>query len=1268
MASDQLQDLIDGMTQDERRIKALEPGYIKIDDRKIEDLLKFMVDLSGQINFYNEKDQPDGDWQDFFKSDINVLVLLITRYDLTAHLAQFEKLETKIQTSAGDDEALAGLTELFNYLADLSETLLGYNDRLVNGTVYNKVAFELSEILNTFHPDLQLLAEYNRQAGEVFGEAYNSRFPEQELIDEEYDAAEIFDKYGELKQRILPALPIIKETFNHLRTKYNNFLAVTSFYFKDHDISRQEYHPHLALCITFLHLFQYLQDQVNNLPAEHLNFYYKRILGLRPKAAVADSAYIVFDPASVNRVTLRQGEELLAEHEGKMSYYAINEDVMVTKARIADLKTVFLDEHTQVNSPDLDVKDINETEVYKASHTVVQPADFQKSQSILKGWPILGESQFELSDEDRTMEDTDIGLLLASPVLYLTEGQRTVNIKVFFDTSSYIQLLQYFRNFASVTGKLLQTVSYELLSDAFVISFTSLNGWEEVKRYTVTMNMADNNLEIEFQLSPVDVAIGVYNPELHGENYKTDWPVVKLLLNNYSTHNPFSFFRKLIIERVTINCDVNGSRAVKLQNNVGNLSADNPFHPFGPQPTLGSYLDIKNTNIFNRFTKDFCVRLEWIDLPRNVGGWEDYYKEYNAGITNESFKIKLSALSQGKFKPPLAKRQEFNLFDMERGEFGSDTLAESSEITHVDIKKLEMPNRPLLDKEALAVDQNFTEGAVRLEFSSPKEAFGSRIYPQLLSDTVIHNSRRFVTKRPVPNPPVVPVVRSITIDYTLEHSEVLLKTFNNEDSALKVIHQHPFGYDDVYPESDKQPYHFIPDFEYHNNLYIGIENLDPEQDLTLLFQLKEQNFTDTAKDPAPIVWSYLYNNSWVNFEKGEVLYDTTNNFINTGVVKIRLPEDVRKGNTRLASDLYWLRAASSGQSNVMSKLVAIYPHVVTASRVISDGQELNEFKLPPYTIRSFRNKLPGLNGIYQLLPSYGGKQAENSEQFYVRVSERLRHRNRMVTARDIEQAILDAFPEVLMAKCIAVDTFQNAIYTPGSKNLRIIVVPKESQTSYLINDQPKVNLAVLYQIKNFIRSSVSPFVGVEIENPVYEKVKIVGKIKFRHNKSSDDGFYKQRLYEDIRKYLCPWLYESHSSFKIGSQVYVTEVLNFIKKLPYVDYITGFSMLHFYNFRNEETGEMLSGVNDFGRNNQNSVRGSVPEAVIIPSEDHMFTVMDEAEYAEPVKTGIGNLLIAEELLVFDEKLAKDEEPEMTTDNSYTDENEYLNLFISHEKNN
>jgi hypothetical protein len=1262
MANDQLLDLIDGITQEERRIKALDPGYVKIDDRKISDFLKFLSDFAGQVNFYNEKDTIEGDWRDFFTSDKNILILLITEFDLTSQLIQFEKLETQIHLASNDKEALEALRSLFAFLHNIIKVFNSTCKKLEYGNNFDKISVELGGIIKGLSKEISEIIAYNKQAELKFGEPFAFLHPE-ELIDLSIAVPEIFAEASEIKLRIIPALGIIRETFSSLRSKYHNFLAVAAFYYKDYDILNNEYPPHISLCITFLKLFNHLLDQINKLSAEHLDFYFKRVLQLQLKQAKPDSVHIVFDPTTHDRVLLEKGELLQAEVDSNLLFYAINEDMAVTKARIQELRTLILDEHTQVISPNHDYHDVKEIELYKASHKNIQASRFFTQQSGLKSWSVLGESQFELSDEDRTMEDTEIGIILSSPVLYQIEGQRSISLIIYFEQTSFSQLLQYFKNYANVTGKLLQTVSYELLSDAFIISFTSTTSWEEVKWYTVKLNLSERNFEIKFELSPVDKGIDIYSAQVHGENYESEWPIIKLILNNYSTHNPFSFFRKLLIERVTISANVNGSRAIKLQNNIGNLSSDNPFHPFGPQPVIGSYLDIKNTNIFNRYTKDFRIKMEWIDLPRVSGGWEKYLKEYHANFTNDSFKIKLSGLSQGKFKPPLPKRQEFNLFSVDKGDFGSEMLSELTEIRDIDLKRLELPNRPLLNKEDIIQDANFTEGAIRLEFSSPEEAFGSRLYPQIFPETVLHNSKRFSKKRPIPNPPNVPVVRSITVDYTLEHSEVLIKTAKNEDSALKIIHQYPFGYENIYPESDKQPYNFIPDFEFENNLYIGIEDLYPNQELSLLFQFQEANFSDYAKEPEPIIWSYLYENQWIILDKGEVLYDNTNNFINTGIVKIKMPEDVQNGNTRILPNLYWLRASSGGKWNVRSKMIGVYPHALTASRVIDSTTRVSEIKLPPNSIKAFKNKITGINGVNQLFPSFGGMPAETTDQYYLRISERLRHKSRMVTNRDIEESILEEFPQLLMAKSISPELSFDNNNNQGSRKIRVIIVPKEDNEVFFTDNQPRVTLANLYKIKNFVKSGISSFVDIEIENPVYEKIKLIGKVKFSGKQSGEVGYYMQKLNDDIRRYLCPWLYESSSSFKIGSQIYISDLMNYIKKQTYIEYLTGFSVLHFFNWQNEITGETLSGMNDLGKNKMNFIRGSIPEAVLIPSDEHMFTVMEEAEYSDPLEIGIGSLKISQELIVYDNILsANSKESEDSVPN--LDENEYINLFISH----
>ncbi|MGH2643248.1 MAG: hypothetical protein ACRDE2_04820, partial [Chitinophagaceae bacterium] len=73
MTSKILSLLKDGINQAERFIPSLSPDYVKMDGRDIPDLLTFISELSYQLNYYNFKNQIDGDWGDLLAADPNIL-------------------------------------------------------------------------------------------------------------------------------------------------------------------------------------------------------------------------------------------------------------------------------------------------------------------------------------------------------------------------------------------------------------------------------------------------------------------------------------------------------------------------------------------------------------------------------------------------------------------------------------------------------------------------------------------------------------------------------------------------------------------------------------------------------------------------------------------------------------------------------------------------------------------------------------------------------------------------------------------------------------------------------------------------------------------------------------------------------------------------------------------------------------------------------------------------------------------------------------------
>ena len=83
--SNYFENMQDGLSQFERQLDALNPEYVKVDNRSDFDLLAQLTALSTEFNYYNFQNQRDGDWQDFFHSDLVVMLILAANIQFTEY-------------------------------------------------------------------------------------------------------------------------------------------------------------------------------------------------------------------------------------------------------------------------------------------------------------------------------------------------------------------------------------------------------------------------------------------------------------------------------------------------------------------------------------------------------------------------------------------------------------------------------------------------------------------------------------------------------------------------------------------------------------------------------------------------------------------------------------------------------------------------------------------------------------------------------------------------------------------------------------------------------------------------------------------------------------------------------------------------------------------------------------------------------------------------------------------------------------------------------
>ncbi len=202
-------------------------------------------------------------------------------------------------------------------------------------------------------------------------------------------------------------------------------------------------------------------------------------------------------------------------------------------------------------------------------------------------------------------------------------------------------------------------------------------------------------------------------------------------------------------------------------------------------------------------------------------------------------------------------------------------------------------------------------------------------------------------------------------------------------------------------------------------LYIGLEKLQPLQSISMLFQFAEGSAEDEDDDPPTINWSYLSYNEWKPMRAESIVSDGTYGFQTTGIIRIDVPEDASTHNTVITDGLLWLSASVTDNANRIPQLIDI---VTQAAEAVFQDQNNDQshfdVALSAGSISKLSVPVAQVSKVQQPFASFDGKHQEVGKEFYTRVSERLRHKQRAITAWDYEHLVLDRFPSIYKVKCI----------------------------------------------------------------------------------------------------------------------------------------------------------------------------------------------------------------------------------------------------------
>ncbi|SMO48645.1 baseplate J/gp47 family protein [Gracilimonas mengyeensis] len=1237
----------EGLSRNKRWLEALDPDFVGVDEHSFEELLAFSARYAGLLNFYDTDNKVRGSWIDLFTADLSVILALIISEDIESFKSDYQQNEELIIRTGrkNEDRLFSSYSEMVQHLVGMAAKFDFWISELRQFTKMESAFYEeLEQAVKSLKKSYRQLRAYSlgAEAKDGLNRSLEIDFVKYRSIgkadDVQPDASiytgdTIGDKIKEATEHLKPLFDAFYETLAYIK-------KIAPKYLKE-SLEQGNHHPQIGLLMAFLKLYRHGQKQINGIKSRHTDFYYRRILRQKPNPPTPDKVQVCLQLAEeTDAFLLKKGTKFTAgkDESGQQRIYSVRKDVPLNKAVICKLRTLYVSRNRYIEvSSDQLVSGIYEARIREEASGDDAGSTY--------AWPTLGEDQIGVSNEGRTMSDSEIGFAVASPALILNEGMRDITFTITFEPSSFTHFTEQLTKISQNTETHYDESFFKAFRQAFHIALTTEEGWLQMHAYGVEQGEG-SSLEINFHLSDEDPALYAFDAALHGNcGFDTKLPVARFLLNKDSFIYPYSLLAEMKLQQIEITTKVDEVKDLVVYNDLGQVNTDKPFQPFGPAPQLGSGFIIGSKEIFSKAVDSLTLKIEWTGIPRDEGGFAEYYRAYEGyAIDNRSFCVDFSLLKKGKWVyPENSNLRKHYLFETE--EVSTDSkphpfgkLKRSTTFENLELEEFKLSPHMEQKPDPLMLNKTTKSGFIKFELTGADVQFGHKKYPLLVSEVFVKNARikKEKNKLEVPNEPYTPVIRSVTLGYT---DQKRIKLDARTSSKKKVdggtlYHMMPFGQTQkVYPRDDLEPVSLLPELSQKGALYIGIDKLQPPDTLTLFFNIKGKNlgsFEDTRTD---LEWYFLADDEWLKFRPNQVLSDSTGNLLRSGIVTLEIPHDINKNNTILEDSLHWIKVAGTQNIEMIGDTVDVCAQAATLvwDTASSSGAHL-ESGLPAYSIEGPEAQQPAITGVTQQVKSFGGRPREKEKAFYTRNGERLRHKNRAVNSRDYEQLILEKFPEIYKVNCLSSST--STLIKPGRILIAVIPVLTDSENVDLL---PMANVGLLREIRAYVQRLATPFAQVEVRNPNYERIKVVCAVRFEEGRNNGQSL--KRLNEDLKAFLSPWLYETEREIRFGGEVNLSNVSGFIQSRPYVHFVTKLSLL---KVSDHEDGTYA--LSDTARLEQNrtsriytsemeeTVEASQAWSILVSARNHHIEMLTEEEVVMAEQTGIDDLELGNSFII------------------------------------
>ncbi len=1170
-----------GTSQSERRLPALSETYVQIDENDYADWIVFASGFAKHLSYYST----DGaeslrGWQAFFARDVSAVLGSFAVQDVDLYREQLAARFGFLRDDdhAGEVDALrAKLSESFSLVLTLAQAIdahyfrlplelefkatlgsvigsklgpslrrvLAYLKGALAGGLYAPVTSIDFSVLNTKVNDALALAS----AGGLSQAWFDAETPDYAAViadDSVYRGASVFEQVSHAANHFL-----FSSAFDGFTQAYARLIVdAEAALLKSLESNGHE--PHYALFLAFLRLFRSARDQLNGIGRRHLDFYYREVLRLAPKPAKPDQVHLIAElakgreSAALSRGTLFKGDKDSAR---KDRLYALDADTTFNQARVASLMALYRVEPSDLrlssslrSSGRLFAASVIDSSDGVGGKLTSEMGDFHP---FLNATPDTSGAITEIA-----MPAARVGFGIASPLLFLAEGKRTLELTV--------KTPQPFGSFDKAKLR---------------CRLTHPKGWFEkpvaqIEAAALEGGSAGTRLLVE--LEPADPAVTAFDPKLHGAGYEPGLPVVELVLKNEpGSVCGYDALKDVPVQGLEVRVTVgttsgdeytgDGIRQLVLAGKDGGLDPSKPFMPWGATPKAGVPFVVGSAEMFGKKGAKFNLDIAWSNGAAPAG------KPAATGAT-------LQFLNAGTWQ------------NAAHAETGNAIVGDATQRTLT--SNLCIPDAALVDDPGapLAYDASARGGFFRLVLDGD---FGHASYPtEYVKFTLAYNTwlqgDRTDTEPSPPAEPYVPLIDSISLVYSAETGVVDLTTQPSAPRAVRFYHVGPFGIaEQLLPPAGSSNHRLLPQFrspgepDNQAEWYIGLTGLSARQSVNLLVQVLEGTTLPLlAKPEKHVSWSYWAGDRWEPFEAGEVR-DGTRQLTRSGILGFAIPDGATTDTGLMPHGLLWLRASVTAAVGAVCRVLAVHAQALHATfEDRGNAPDAMDQPVAPGTVKKLWIADAAFKKFEQPFSSFGGRPREDDAAFNLRASERLRHKGRASTIWDYEHLVLEAFPQIHRVKCLHHTRIGNdpstgaAIHNENAPGwVSLITLPKlegRNDTQLL---KPYTQQSVLDEIQTFLRERVTGQLAntaaaprVCVANPLFEELSV--SLKLRLAAGYDDfTYYSKLLVDELMRFLSPWAFSEGLELELGGSIPKSSLVDFIDERPYVDFITDVRLRH-----------------------------------------------------------------------------------------------------------